>query len=137
MIVEHQLIIRSPQEDMLREERERAEKMAAAAARDEEEAQERAEQAMLTNLEENIEGLENERNSLTKEHAELQRKLAAYLASQKRRDNTDRANEKESMAAHEMEKQYNDTLTSIVLGEEKLNNQKTGEIRRQREIRRQ
>mmetsp|Transcript_1726 Transcript_1726/g.3299 ORF Transcript_1726/g.3299 Transcript_1726/m.3299 type:complete len:583 (+) Transcript_1726:5108-6856(+) len=112
-------------EDMLREERERADRMAAAAAQDEEEAQERAEQAMLTNLEENIEGLENERNSLTKEHAELQRKLAAYLASQKRRDNTDRANEKESMAAHEMEKQYNDTLTSIVLGEEKLNNQKT------------
>ena len=112
-------------EDMLRGERERAEKMAEAAAMEEEEAQERAEQAMLTNLEENIDTLERERNSLTKEHSELQRKLASYLASQKRRDNTERGTEKETMAAHEMEKQYNDTLTSIVLGEEKLNNQKT------------
>ncbi|GMH59272.1 hypothetical protein TrRE_jg2561, partial [Triparma retinervis] len=112
-------------EEMLAEERERAEKMALAAAQDEHDAQERAEQAMLTNLEENISNLESDRDSLTKEHAELQRKLAAHLASQKRRENTDRANEKESMAAHEMEKQYNDTLTSIVLGEEKLNNQKT------------
>ena len=29
------------------------------------------------------------------------------------------------MPAHEMEKQYNYTLTSIVMGEEKLNNQKS------------
>jgi hypothetical protein len=124
-VQEFDLDVDLSKEDMLRDERERAERLALAAAQEEEDAQERAEQAMLSNLESNIESLEGERDDLTKEHSELQRKLAAYLASQKRRENSDRTNEKESMAAHEMEKQYNDTLTSIVLGEEKLNNQKT------------
>ena len=109
---------------MLDLEDERALRMAEQAERDEEEAQEQAEQQMLKGLQQSIENLERERNLPTKEHSELQRKLAAHLASQKRRENTER-NEKENMAAHEMEKQYNDTLTAIVLGEEKLNNQKS------------
>ena len=111
-------------EEMLREEREMAERMAEAAAQEEEEAKERAKHVILTNLQENIESLEKERDILTKDHTELQRKLAAWLSVQKRRENTDRAKDKETMAAHEIEKQYNDTLTQVVLGEEKLTNQK-------------
>ncbi|GMI08474.1 hypothetical protein TrVE_jg6685 [Triparma verrucosa] len=111
-------------EEMLDLEDERAMRLAEQAERDEEEAQEKAEQQMLKGLQQSIESLERERNLLTREHSELQKKLAAHLASQKRRENTER-NDKENMAAHEMEKQYNDTLTAIVLGEEKLNNQKS------------
>jgi len=112
-------------DEMLRMEEEREVRMRDEAERQAEEAEDRAKETMLLDLQESIEALEDERGGLTRDHAELQRKLAAFLANQKRRENTERANEKETMPAHEMEKQYNDTLTSIVMVEEKLNNQKS------------
>jgi hypothetical protein len=114
-------------EEMLLAEEEREERLREEEERLRETEEEEMKNNALVELQDSIDGLEAERSNLTKEHAELQRKLAAYIALQKRRDNSEqqRNNEKESMPAHELEKQYNDTLTNIVTMEEKLNNQKS------------
>jgi len=112
-------------DEILSLERQKEAEMSLARDQSFQEEEKRMRLEQLTNLEDGVEDLEQQRTELTKEHAELQKRLAAVLTAMKRRDDTERSSEKEAIPAHEMEKQYNDVLTSIVEGEEKLNSQKS------------
>ena len=102
-------------------ERRRAAEFRAKAARAEAEAAAKERAARSEKLRVRLDELRAAKSGLLGENAELQRKLAALLAMQKRADGADgrkggagAGGEKEAAPAHESEKAYSDALNAIL-----------------------
>jgi hypothetical protein len=123
--LDEELLDTSLSPEQIRElEEKRAQEMREKAMKAEAEAEEQRHMQYSLDLKRELSSADDKREELLSKNAELQRKLAAFLATQKRRDASDGANEENKSGTatrstpdvtnHEAEKQYSDSLNGIL-----------------------
>lgn len=123
--LDDELLDTSLSPEQIRElEEKRAQEMRERAMKAEAEAEEQRRMQYSLDLKRELGAANEKREDLLAKNTELQRKLAALLATQKRRDASDGANEDNKSGGgtrsttdvtnHEAEKQYSDTLNGIL-----------------------
>ena len=122
--MDDELLDTSLSPEQIRElEEKRAQEMRERAMKAEAEAEEQRRMQYSLDLKRELSVANDKREELLAKNAELQRKLAALLATQKRRDASDGANEESKSGTatrssdvtnHEAEKQYSDSLNGIL-----------------------